>query len=282
MPETTLTQLYLPGIASNLEEGRYKDLIDGSRGRGEEYSKTWELFAFRESFTVHLASFSEGVLRSPASISNALRELIAAFTSYQNECRFCTQAHAAAAADLFGSETLVWMALTDLEASPLEAREKALLRFTSKITTNLPAVTGEDVEEVRARVVRRSSSDRMIEPTLGTLTKFMEESGDEIGDRYAAATFSRMVRLWYQLNCAGTACTIGFSGQASARARMYFRLRGKNPFTSGKDRFRSVASRSTTFAPTSRVSADRGCRDRSSNTAGRFPADRQDARNCAA
>jgi uncharacterized peroxidase-related enzyme len=150
MPGTTLAQLYLPGIASNLEEGRYKDLIDGAQSRGEEYSKIWDLFAFRESFTVHLASFSEGVLRSPASISNALRELIAAFTSYQNECQFCTQAHAAAAADLFGSETLVWMVLTDLEASPLEAREKALLRFTAKITKNLPAVTGEDVEEVRA------------------------------------------------------------------------------------------------------------------------------------
>ena len=150
MPGITLTQLYLPGVTSNLEEGRYKDLIDAARGRGEEYSKIWDLFAFRESFTVHLASFSEGVLRSPASISSALRELIAAFTSHQNECGFCTQAHAAAAAELFGSEALVWMVLTDLEASPLEAREKALLRFTAKTTKNLPAVTAEDVEGVRA------------------------------------------------------------------------------------------------------------------------------------
>ena len=136
----TLAQLYLPGVASNLEEGRYKDLIDGARGRGEEYSKIWDLFAFRESFTVHLASFSEGVLRSPASITSALRELIAAFTSYQNECGFCTQAHAAAAAELLGSEALV----------SLEAREKALPRFTAKITRNPPTVTAGDVEEVRA------------------------------------------------------------------------------------------------------------------------------------
>jgi uncharacterized peroxidase-related enzyme len=150
MPGTPSAQLYLPGIAADLEAGRYKDLIDGAQSRGEEYSKIWDLFAFRESFTVHLASFSEGVLRSPASISNAMRELIAAFTSYQNECRFCTRAHAAAAADLFGSETFVWSALTDLEASPLEARDKALLRFTAKITKNLPALTGEDLEEVRA------------------------------------------------------------------------------------------------------------------------------------
>jgi uncharacterized peroxidase-related enzyme len=157
MPDTTLAsaqntsrQLYLPDVASSPEAGVYKDLINGARSRDAEYSKIWDLFAFRESFTVHLARFSEGVLRSPASISNAMRELIAAFTSYQNECRFCAEAHAAAAADLFGSEALVCMVLTDHEASPLEAKEKSLLRFTAKITNNLPAVTGEDVEEVRA------------------------------------------------------------------------------------------------------------------------------------
>jgi uncharacterized peroxidase-related enzyme len=157
MPDTTLArpqnasgQLYLPGVASNPEAGVYKDLIDGARSRDAEYSKIWDLLAFRESFTVHLARFPEGVLRSPASISNAMRELIAAFISYQNECPFCIQAHAAAAADLFGSEALGCMVLADLEASPLEAKEKSLLRFTTKITKNLPTVTGEDVEEVRA------------------------------------------------------------------------------------------------------------------------------------
>ncbi len=45
---------------------------------------------------------------------------------------------------------LVWSVLGDLETSALEPKEKALLRFTSKITKNLPAITGEDVEEVRA------------------------------------------------------------------------------------------------------------------------------------
>jgi uncharacterized peroxidase-related enzyme len=149
-PKNDSQQLYLPDVASKPEAGIYKDLIETARTQNAEYSKIWELFAFRESFTVHLARFTQGVLRSPASISPALRELIAASTSWQNECRFCTQAHAAAASELFGSEALVWSVLTDLEASPLEAKEKALLRFTSKITKNLPAVTGEDVEEVRS------------------------------------------------------------------------------------------------------------------------------------
>jgi uncharacterized peroxidase-related enzyme len=150
VPHNESEQVYLPDVASNPEAGRYKELIEAARSQGAEYSKIWDLFAFRESFTSHLARFTEGVLRTPASISPALRELIAAYTSHQNECDFCTQAHAAAASELFGSETLVWSVLNDLEASPLEAGEKALLRFTAKITRNLPAITGEDVEQARA------------------------------------------------------------------------------------------------------------------------------------
>src|ERR1039458_5352291 len=94
--------LYLPGVESNPKPGLYKELIDSARGRNAEYSKIWDLFAFQPSFTDSLSRFSQGVLRTPATISPAMRELIAAWTSLQNECRFCTRAHAAAAAELLG------------------------------------------------------------------------------------------------------------------------------------------------------------------------------------
>jgi len=143
-PKNDTQQLYLPGVASQQESGRYKEMIDAAIANGTEYSKIWDLFAFRESFTVHLAQFTQGVLRSPASLDSAMRELIAAQTSFQNKCGFCTQAHAAAAAALFGDETLVWSVLRDLESSPLEAKDKALLRLTLKMTLRLPGINGED------------------------------------------------------------------------------------------------------------------------------------------
>jgi len=43
----------------------------------------------------------------------------------------------------------VWNALENLESSSLEEKDKALLRFTAKVTTNLPAVGKRDVEAVR-------------------------------------------------------------------------------------------------------------------------------------
>jgi uncharacterized peroxidase-related enzyme len=142
--------LFLPDVEARPEPGVYQALIDAAKSRGAEYSKIWELFAFRPSFTTHLARFTQGVLRQPASISPGLRELVAAYTSYQNECGFCTKAHAATAAELLGDEDLVWRALRDLEASPLEEKDKGLLRFVGKVTKNLPAIHGDDISALRS------------------------------------------------------------------------------------------------------------------------------------
>src|SRR3569833_3611731 len=127
-PQAGNRELFLPGGAAATGGGIYGDLIVNARRNNSEYSKIWDLFAFGESFTPHLARFTEGAIRTPASISVGLRELIAAFTSYQNQCRFCTQAHAAAASELLGDEGLVWRALRDFESSTLGEKEKALLR----------------------------------------------------------------------------------------------------------------------------------------------------------
>jgi uncharacterized peroxidase-related enzyme len=141
--------LFLPGVEGDSKPSLYRTLIEAARGRGAAYSKIWDLFAFQPEFTPHLARFTQGVLRQPATIDPGLRELIAAYTSYRNECRFCTNAHAAAAAELIGDEALVWQVLRDLEASPLGERDKALLRFVGKMTTSLPAITADDIGILR-------------------------------------------------------------------------------------------------------------------------------------
>jgi uncharacterized peroxidase-related enzyme len=149
-PTPSLKSLYLPGVEANPQPGIYRDLIVAALSRNAEYSKIWDLFAFQQEFTVHLARFTQGVLRQPTSVSPGLRELIAAYTSYQNECAFCTKAHAAAATELLGDETLVWSALRDLDHAPLEERERVLLRFVGKVTKNLPAIQADDIDALRS------------------------------------------------------------------------------------------------------------------------------------
>lgn len=88
-------------------------------------------------------------MRGPAPISGGLRELIAAYTSWMNECEFCWKSHAAVAAEMLGSEDLVHSVLRDLESSPLSEAEKALLRFAGKMTHTLPQMSEGDIEELR-------------------------------------------------------------------------------------------------------------------------------------
>lgn len=141
--------LHLPGVEQNPKPGNYKDLIARTQAEHPEYPKIWDLFAFGQGFTPYLARFTNGLLREPASISPGLRELVAAYTSSLNRCAFCTKAHAATAAVLLGSDELVAQALADPESAPLEAREKALLRFVEKVTLRLPEVTAEDSSALR-------------------------------------------------------------------------------------------------------------------------------------
>ena len=98
---------------------------------------------------MHLARFTQCIMREPASVSPGLRELIAAYTSKLNECEFCMKSHAAVSADLLGDD-LVVSVLRDFETSPLEEKEKALLRFVSKVTQDLPAITLADIDQLRS------------------------------------------------------------------------------------------------------------------------------------
>ena len=80
--------MFLPGVEQNPQPGPYRTLIEQMQGQGENYPQIWHLFAYLPSATEHLARFTHEVLRGPAPLSPGLRELIAAYTSKQNDCPF--------------------------------------------------------------------------------------------------------------------------------------------------------------------------------------------------
>jgi len=142
--------LYIPGIERNPKPGGvYQRVVEQTKAEHPEYPKIWDLFAFGEDYTGHLARFTNGVLRTPATISPGLRELVAAYTSRLNRCAFCTKAHAAAASELLGSEELVTSVLDDMESSPLTPAEKTLLRFVEKLTHVSHEVSADDMTPLR-------------------------------------------------------------------------------------------------------------------------------------
>jgi len=80
--------MFLPAVEQNPQPGPYRDAIQTMQAAGAEYPQIWHLFAFRPQATQHLARFTQEILRGPAPMSPGIRELIAAYTSYGNECPF--------------------------------------------------------------------------------------------------------------------------------------------------------------------------------------------------
>ena len=68
--------------------GPYRDVLQAARAAGKEYPQIWHLFAFLPRATEHLAKFTQEIMREPAPIAPGIRELIAAYTSYRNDCPF--------------------------------------------------------------------------------------------------------------------------------------------------------------------------------------------------
>ena len=80
--------MFLPDVEQNPQPGAYRDLIELMQRQGAEYPQIWHLFAYLPSATVHLARFTQEIMREPAPLSPGLLELIAAYTSQRNHCPF--------------------------------------------------------------------------------------------------------------------------------------------------------------------------------------------------
>jgi hypothetical protein len=80
--------MFLPGVENDPKPGPYLEGIRMLQRNGEEYPQIWHLFAYRPAATEHLARFTQEIMRGEAPIPPGIRELIAAYTSYRNDCPF--------------------------------------------------------------------------------------------------------------------------------------------------------------------------------------------------
>ncbi|HUB77601.1 MAG TPA: hypothetical protein VMB03_02340 [Bryobacteraceae bacterium] len=80
--------MFLPDVERNESSSPYSVMIRTMRESGQEYPQIWHMFAYLPKATEHLARFTQEILRGPAPLSPGMRELIAARTSYRNDCPF--------------------------------------------------------------------------------------------------------------------------------------------------------------------------------------------------
>lgn len=121
------------------------------------------LVAYRPDTGRLLYELAEALLRSESTLSQADRELIAAYVSSRNECRFCTSSHAAASRHLYGDRApVVDAVIEDLESAPVSEQLRTLLRIAGKVQQNGRLVTEDDVAAARAE----GATDREIHDTV--------------------------------------------------------------------------------------------------------------------
>ncbi|HET7464687.1 MAG TPA: peroxidase-related enzyme [Longimicrobium sp.] len=121
------------------------------------------LVAFRPETGRPLYQLAEALLVGDSPLTRGERETIAAFVSRRNECRFCTESHAAAARHLLGEERgVVDAVLADPETAPVSGKMKALLRIAARVQQGGRSVADQDVAAARAE----GASDRDIHDTV--------------------------------------------------------------------------------------------------------------------
>lgn len=95
-----------------------------------------------------IMELTERLLRGESSLTPAQRELIAAYTSGINTCRFCCDTHSATAEALGVGKGLVDSLITDLDAAGIEPEMKPILRYVKKLTESPSRMTQADVDAV--------------------------------------------------------------------------------------------------------------------------------------
>lgn len=92
------------------------------------------LLAFRPETSGPLMALAETLLRGESPLPRGERELIAAYVSELNGCRFCAGSHGACAAvQLPGGADLVGQVHADLAAAPVSDKLKALLGIAGAV-----------------------------------------------------------------------------------------------------------------------------------------------------
>ena len=118
--------------------------------------------AFRPETAKPLNDLVDVLLRGPHPLSPGERELIATFTSAQNECRYCQTIHGAVAAHHLQDEEVVERVKHDVEHADVSDKLKALLVIAAKTARGGAHVSAEDVQQARAH----GASDLEIHDTV--------------------------------------------------------------------------------------------------------------------
>jgi uncharacterized peroxidase-related enzyme len=121
------------------------------------------LVMFRPETGKPLYELAQVLLRGESPLTEAERELIAAYVSMLNDTKFCMMSHAAASRELYGDDkNIVDDVLKNMQQSHISDKMKALLNIAGKVQILGKEVTPEDINAAR----EKGADDRTIHDTV--------------------------------------------------------------------------------------------------------------------
>lgn len=121
------------------------------------------LVMFRPETGKPLYELAQVLLRRESTLTEAERELIAAYVSKRNDTMFCMMSHAAASRALYGNDkTIVDDVLKDVQQANISNKMKALLNIAGKVQLLGTEVKPADIDAARSE----GATDKEIHDTV--------------------------------------------------------------------------------------------------------------------
>ncbi|MBS1747687.1 MAG: peroxidase-related enzyme [Bacteroidetes bacterium] len=121
------------------------------------------LVMFRPETGKPLYELAQVLLRRESTLSEAERELIAAYVSKRNDTMFCMMSHAAASRALYGNDkNIVDDVLKDMQHAGISNKMKMLLNIAGKVQILGREVMQEDIDAAR----NEGATDKEIHDTV--------------------------------------------------------------------------------------------------------------------
>lgn len=139
-----------------------------------------------------MAAYNE-IMLAPSGLSKLEREMVAVVVSSANRCYYCLVAHGAAVRKLSGDPELGEMLVMNYRVANLPPRQRAMLDFAWKLTTELHRVDEADRDALRAHGLSNEDIFDLAETVgLFNMTNRMAAATDMMPNReYHAETRPR-------------------------------------------------------------------------------------------
>lgn len=159
-----------------------------------------DVFRANRAIALPLMDLHEAILRSPDSpFSAAEREMIAAFVSGLNHCRYCQGTHLNTVKAYGGDADMIVDALGDLRHASVPEELRPVLRYARKLTEKPASVTQQDVDAItEAGWPERAVHDAAaVVAMFNFMNRYVEGLGIEGSERYDAMGGKRLQRIGY-------------------------------------------------------------------------------------